>query len=767
MKNDLHKTFGEIFNNDIDAFRHQLLEIQQYQGDRKESEEWVANLRFLDISKVPNLQAEKTKQDRLHAQAEAKDPLFEQVPPSLDIPITKCEDDDGDKYIAVSWKWPQARPKSVSGMMEPPIFRYQIRRPRKKPHKSGFPDHYMDRVVRYAQSVKIARLWVDIECIYQRPEDRKTSPKDQELGVQIMDVVYGDSAYSVGLLTVEIQSQHEIDVLSDLLSRSLFVDPKDEDSPELRPEVDITTVQMLILHVLSDPRWSRGWIFQEDHLASQRMVLLIPYSTRLQKSGQYNFGKITGELQVKLKDFRQTVTLFCLACTVDGVQWPCTEILAKVTQYNICNKIIHTPSSASQDANRLSVPEYQSSFDSEGGRVSSQSDPSKSYSYPTTTASVLEDISSRCLENESDRIAILANALKCKKRLNTGKGSPLIESGMYSLSTALLAVILMNGEVLRGVSGDSVKWPLIDRSADFPSEANILSHTLPSYLNACQSLFTAPGRIRHQSFIDRCRFISPTITHRGIETNGFLFDLLSNQQLENEGLQSDLLRLTDADVEALSLIDPKQKAWKRKLDNLSCQVIETLIEKLEAVWSNGKLARHMRKHIQLDQQPPRPEDARASTPYVLDSMFALSRALINNREIRLARFASAPPGTEPVALFIKPVPCWRTSPPADYVPDIGLVKVFASWDNGRHVYDKERLVSLEVYICDDTEVTKEWDPQNCHLKNFGWVNGIWAVHGAKMKKYVFQLPGITKEDGDHDVKAKGSGGRKRKRGGDD
>ncbi|KAF5845988.1 hypothetical protein GGP41_008459 [Bipolaris sorokiniana] len=758
MKNDLHKTFGEIFNNDIDAFRNQLLEIQEYQCDRNESEKWVENLRFLDISKIPDLQTEQLKQERLCSRLEEKDPLFERIPPSYDVPITKREDDTGDRYIAVSYKWPQARPNSVSSTMNPPIFRYQIKRPGKKSHKSGFPDHYMDRVVRYAQSVKITRLWVDIECIYQRPEDKRTSPKDQELGVQIMDVVYGDSTHSVGILTVEIQDQHEIDILSNLLSRSLFIDPKDEDDPKLRPQVDITAVQMLILHILSDPRWSRGWIFQEDHLASQKMVLLIPYNLRLDKSGQYNFGKIPGELQVKLKDFRQTVTLFCRACTTGKVRWPSTEILAKVTQYNICNKIVHNVAFASYPW------DVESSFGSEASKSTTQSDPSKIYAYPTTTASVLDDISNRCLEKESDRIAILANSLKCKKRLNTGEGSPLVESGTFSLSAALLTLILMNGEILKNVPGRSVTWPLLDRSSEFPTEANILSHTLPSYLNACEPIFTAPGRIRHQTFINRCRFVSPIIKRYGIETKGYLFDLLSNEQLEDEGAQWDILLLTDSDTVTWS--PPEWKTGKRKLDDVACQVLEILMDKLERAWPNGKLVSHMRRHIELDQHPPRQGEGYASTSYVLDNMYAIYRALVARTELRLARLASATQGAEPVALFIQPGEYVESSQSAICVPQTRPVKVFASFDNGLHDYDKERLVSLAVDICDDIGVTKDRAQRNCCLRNLGWVNGIWAVHGEKMETFVFPLPGITKEDGD-EREVKINAGKKRKRRYDD
>ncbi|USP79095.1 hypothetical protein yc1106_06369 [Curvularia clavata] len=757
MKNDLHKTFGEIFHDDLDAFRNQLLQIQQYQDDRKESEEWVANLRFLDISKVPDLQDEILRQGRRFGAQQSIDSSHQRIAPIRQIPITKCEEDDGDDYIAVSWKWPQTRPISDAGSTEPPIFRYYIKRPDKKSHKSGFPDHYMDRVVRYAQSVGITRLWVDIECIYQRKEDEETSPRDKELGVQIMDVVYGDSARSVGLLTVEIQDQREIDMLSDLLSRSLFVDPKDEDFPELQPGVDIAAVQMLILHILSDSRWSRGWIFQEDHLASQKMVLLIPHSAELQKSGRYNFKKLPGELVIQLMDFRQTVTMFCLAWAKGKMRWPCTEILAKVKQYNICNKIIKTKPSTSQHQHQWNFGSSNSSFDSAVAELNSQPSSSKDYSYPTTTVGVLEDIASRSLENESDRIAIVSNALKCKKRLNTRDGSPLLKPDTYSLSAALLTVILLNGEILK-----DKHLPPFHRI--LPSEASIMNHTLQSYLNTTQSIFTAPGCLRRQSFIDCCRFISPTIIPRGIETRGFLFNVVSKEQLVKEGFQSGLLRLSGADREAISSTAPKRRPWKRKLDSHACQVLGILIDKLETKWPNSKLTSHMRKHILLDESPPSSKKALPSTPYVLDNMHALYRALMDGHELYIARLASAHQNTEPVALFIESEPdvwtahCERN----DFLDTTGSIKIFASWDKGRNIYyDKERLVSLQVKIFNEAGNTKEWDPQTGFMSHVGWVNGVWVADGEKMNTYVFALPGITQ------IEPKNNGRKKRKWSGDE
>lgn len=151
-----------------------------------------------------------------------------------------------------------------------------------------------------------------------------------------MDVVYDASQYSVGLLNTALMHQQEVDTLWELLSLSTFQNPKNRKAARLKTKFNPLETQMLILRLLSDVRWSRGWIFQEDHLSSDRMILLIPHSKHLKKEDY--FGSIPGELQVNLAHFRQPVTLFCMA-SGDARRWPNSEILGKTKQYNIWNRI--------------------------------------------------------------------------------------------------------------------------------------------------------------------------------------------------------------------------------------------------------------------------------------------------------------------------------------------------------------------------------------------------------------------------------------------
>ncbi|KAH6878678.1 hypothetical protein BKA58DRAFT_354975 [Alternaria rosae] len=725
MKNDLRQTFGEIFNGDPSAFCKQLLEFQHLKTNRSKAEKWVSNLRFLDVSGIPDLQAEKQKQNRRYALAKARDSFYNREIPLREVSVTKREDDDEDAYIAVSWRWAVLKHEALSGEPEPPVFDYRIRRPHAKPHKSDFPDRYMDRVIQFAQSVNVSKVWIDKECIYQRPGDERKWPKDKELGVQIMDVVYGDSKVSVGLLTVKLEHQHEVDLLSELLQGRIFVDPKDRENPKLRPEVNVLAVQKLIRRILSDPRWDRGWIFQEDHLASNRMTLLIPCSASIQKYRGYDFGDLLGDLKIKLKDLRQNATMFCLARPEE--RQPNTNILKKLKQYNICNKS-YTPLQ-----NEHLLP------------------------YRTTTNCVLDDLCNRSLENEEDRIAILANALRFTKRINIGKGSPIHEPGKYSLSVALLALILMNGEILK-----STAWESPDR-VRLPCESNLMQHTLQSYLMACQHEFSVPNLRFQQTFVDHCRLKSPTITSRGLKTKGYLFELLP---CERSGTRADqhCLCLNDSDRKALSDLGRGSVLRDTKLGKDAGIALSLLIQKLEALWPGSELASYMREHLSLDRNLSR-SDPPQSALYVLDMMFALYQALRDDRELRLGRLASAPLNTEPAAIFIKPEPDgWRTEQVTHLNSDGApcLTKVFTSWDQS---HNSERLASLEVGVEPGMGLQEACGKGGCLLYSAGWVNGVWYAEGQSMGTYVFPLAGITEER--HGVEnIAGDGRRKRKRGDD-
>ncbi|KAF2820552.1 hypothetical protein CC86DRAFT_114775 [Ophiobolus disseminans] len=693
MKNDLHKTFGEIFKDDISALLKQLVEIQQYQNHRNESLEWALKLRFLDISRAPNLARVSRERDiwSVNYGTDGEPIQTRADRPKLSIPIV--EEDDSDEppvYMAVSWKWVGRAENVPFGCNHNDSFRYYIRRPgsRSRPHATSFPDKHMDRVIQVAQSQGITKIWIDTECIYQRDGDGDMYPRDKELGVQVMDLVYEDGKMSVGLLTTPLIHQGEVDTLASLLNGDIFVGGHTK-SFAIKPHVDVSKVQMLILRILSDPRWSRAWIFQEDHLASYGMTLLIPHSEHIDTTKMYDFGNVTGELQVKMWLFRECVTAFCLA-QPDIQRWPTDEILRKAKRYKTFN------------STSLEM-------------------------YPTTTYPVLSDICSRSIEKEEDRIAILANALRFSTRLDTSDASPLVSSDNYSLSAILFALILLNGEILY-------------------SNDDILHHTVQSYLKESQFVIKAPHPRREQYFIDHCRFRNPTITMQGIETQGWLFELFVgriNSLDANQGNRSNCISLSQIEKIAVRNMRKNEDSQAREprsiLNKVDQAIVEMIVSKLDEAWPQCRLVELMRRNLRIDRKPPPHGEEDPATSIMLKMMAAVVQTLEKGQEARLARPVSEPQDSPPSALFISPQD-WSTDDKQDAVSPM---YVYTSWDNPRGKYRQERLASLEVAPYDKRHWAQNGRRliEGSFLRSYAWVNGIWDARGKPMEKYVFPFVG--------------------------
>jgi hypothetical protein len=737
MKDDLELTFGEIFNDDTNAFLGQLIDIQKHQANREESEKWAERLRFIDISKVPDL----LKQDVTKRKSRRGGP---QVAPakrkkSLILPLLEQTDDDGElQYVAVSWRWTREDEVPDLGYDPRVSFDYMVQRPGGNPHKSEFPDHYLERVTLFAQSQKISRLWVDKECIYQ--EDRT----DHDLGMQIMDAVYGQSSCSVGLLTIPLKDQSEIDLLAELLSGSIFQKTGGTGKPAYKRSrtiiAKIPQFQTLILRLLNDSRWSRGWIFQEDHLASDRMTLLIPHTNNVDTEHKlYDFGMLPDNLCVELTAFRRAVTKFCMASPESESQWPIKYMLGKAKQYNIYNKQLISNPSHSRDIH--GVRPWTNGY-MDGQMMNTETNYINEPIYPSSTSSILDDICHRDLKMMEDRVAIMANAAKFSTRLDVTNQSPLVTSDEYSLSAILLALILLNGEILN--------------TSKAMSSQTLMGYTLRQYLKIVQYKFTAPLFKQKLTFIDRCRLNPTTIQPHGVEARGFLFRLLPNRKPFSSRTKPHPLKLTVKDREDLHVLaqEPGAQyiATGRKLNAVAEEVMMIVVQKLQTNYGMMcGLADFLEKHLDLDRKPPPPHKEMPSTSYVLDMMAALVQALIDDRELRLACLDSEPETAQPSAIFIAPYhnDRWLSEQSTRMSGDgVGRSFVFTSWDNGWRNHGMERRASIEVapYSWGTNGALAHWDSEKvggAFLRSYGWIDGVWDIGGKRMGRYTFPIPGLT------------------------
>jgi len=373
------------------------------------------------------------------------------------------------RYIAVSYPWKLLNEKTTPG-------RYQFF-PEHPPGVDIPQDVILDRVLNF----KVCNpdyyhmpIWIDKLCINQHAGDEK------EIAVQSMDRVYQYSPCTLGLLFTKIAS---IDDLS-LLARLLDGDCAKLEGTEFILTItrtEGTQVMELIESILQDQWWHRAWIFQEEFLASKNMILLLPccfdHSKRFQTHGHASrFGKTRGEIEIRALDFRTMVTTFCLAlsaCTGSYIQDRCLKVLEVAGKYNELYRTAHP----------IGAP----------------------FAIHAMSPAIFHDIGSREIGTAADLLAIIANCCRYVARLNTETLKNLGES----LSTAILALYVINGEILRH---------------DSPAQ-EVLNKTVFKCLRR-EALQVHPPIQRNELMFTRyCRLPTVKLSRRGMVTWGNILRL--------------------------------------------------------------------------------------------------------------------------------------------------------------------------------------------------------------------------------------------------
>ena len=521
MEDDTDRTLSEIHESSTQMLVKQIVEIQKHTTSRNGSKEWAERLRFVNISGVFTENVNHSRKRRRTTRNDGDYPFDNhsvRVLPLTDrLPVSR------NPYVAISWRWSSDLPLGQSATGH----RYQIQRPKEQPHHSKVPDIYFDRAIRFAQARGIRLLWIDKECIYQENED------DQATGIQGMDLVYRDCKVSLGLLEVELQSQQQLKALSELLSLKLI----DEIGLRFRDWVQrghISRILDVLDLILSDERWERTWIFQEDHCASSKMHLLVRHASSLYKDYKV-FGDLPGELQIRCAQFRKAITMFCKACDVVKQAYP-HDLLSKVKQYNIWNQ----GHGRGRDLKIGNCQLNQVSTDSaELPHLSASS------------LSILRDIKARRNHVVADRLAIFAN---CRQYLTRLDVTNLTRAG-YGLSTCFLCLYLLNGEILSTF--------MEDRSSE-PSQGpkDVLNGSIYEFLERFSLTFDPPCNKFRQSFIDNyCRFGTVKLTPHGTETQGWLWEI------------NETITFTDSDRYEIEMHDAEFDYSSSNINNYALHVL--------------------------------------------------------------------------------------------------------------------------------------------------------------------------------------------------
>jgi hypothetical protein len=452
-----------------------LLDIQRHRTLHKISQKWISTLECLYMKELvrPEKPARRRKRSDRGKAIEFPKRLLGR---SYLNPIDRSQRD----YIAISYTWDPAQGEDAAsgGYLVDP--RGQGQRVMSKVR-----DVVFDRVIEYAGYLNCKRFWIDKECI-----DQKNS-REKEVAIQSMDLVYSLSKHPVALLSISIETNEELDALAHLL-RGGFVR---ENRQKLflnfhhRQIVKADKILRLLDKITSNFWWTRGWTFQEDYRASTKMVLLISHNPSLERQKmsvkgfagvRYMFGTLMGELCVNSADFRREASRFCLAYDNKANlgrdrERICREILTRAGKYTV---ILRHTSKIKDGTIRESM-----------------------------SPAIFADISSRSITRCSDLLAIAANCCNYSERLNTKS----LNSQGFSLSVAMLALYLINGEIIVNGNNEKDGDTFADNIVDF-----LKKQSMTTFLPAADEQLT---------FIKSCRFSHVRLTKEGVQTEGHLWKL--------------------------------------------------------------------------------------------------------------------------------------------------------------------------------------------------------------------------------------------------
>ncbi|KAH8819812.1 heterokaryon incompatibility protein-domain-containing protein [Xylogone sp. PMI_703] len=433
-----------------------FLEIQEYKFLKSRSDDWICDLECLYITP-----------DAGRKRRYGNDGNLFELEPQRKV-LRRCEINpfkQGD-YIVVSWVW-----QGEDGESDKKTYMVESRHGDRL-EECQVRDVVMERVVKYSQNFHCAPFWIDQICINQGDKE------ELEDAMQSMDLVYRLSSNSIAIINRHIDNEEDLRLLIDLMEGKCIAQEEEQTINLLHKFARV----LKLIHRLTTASWfNRAWTFHEDYKAGVKMTLLIshdPALERLKLKRKSIFGDIFGELCVNSADFRTEVTRFCQAY----------QRTFKSDQENtqICKDIVEI---AGKYAIRLREK------DEYGDDVIRK----------PMTPTILADIGARGITKPLDRLAIAANCCDYDTRLDTKE----LEDHKFSISLAILAQYILNGEIIDNSRGD-------DR---------LLQQNIFNFLkNQCLKSFISP-LTKELTFIKSCRFPKVRLEKRGVVTSGHLWKI--------------------------------------------------------------------------------------------------------------------------------------------------------------------------------------------------------------------------------------------------
>ncbi|EGO61371.1 hypothetical protein NEUTE1DRAFT_107863 [Neurospora tetrasperma FGSC 2508] len=367
--------------------------------------------------------------------------------------------DGQTKYIAVSYTWnPPDGHDNTSG-------RYWIaKRAGNGFEQSPIRNSLLDRITNYMRALCVEHLWIDQHCIVQTTTCTMShcahdDCNEKREAVHAMDLVFASSEYPTAFLSQSIDTWWDLRLLHGLLRHSWLMHYSSYcygvslRSHRVRHAKDTLK---LVHRLMCDPWWARAWPFQERHVTNSRLQLLWRYPPHLEKRKQALFPEmqVPGEISIQAIEFLTQADMLCRAM----VRHISSELHPEEKEMirQVFQAVVH-------DGPWLgSLP---------------------------LIPPLVDTVISKDIAKPWDRVAII----ELQYLQQTDK----------SLSISILALVLLNGEVLNN-----------RRKRDQQRAADM---TVSQYLTSrlCRTGYYA----------SRCGFLDVTFTMKGIRTEGHLWKL--------------------------------------------------------------------------------------------------------------------------------------------------------------------------------------------------------------------------------------------------
>lgn len=336
-------------------------------------------------------------------------------------------------YVAISYCWPK---DEVGEPIEHiPKYRVRTRDQQGKLIARGnrAPNDVIDRAVEFAKSQGIRLIWLDKECL---PQDNS---KEQELGIQGMDMVYQRAYCSAGLFESVLHHQSYLNTVASVLdwgmSGELLTKP-----PGLSPNT-VARDLVSFLELLGNDQWNtRAWIFQESFAAGERMMVLIRTEPNIQFPQPNTYPGIHqiigGTFNCVLSDLQRLVEI--------SRRW----LVFRVYRGIPADRVVFPPGpEQKRAANAIAKLERllpkAAKYESHANLIFITGGLNFGERKTCSAAVALTFLRTRLNFRPADRLAILANICDYEVRLSTVD----LETRFQSLSTCLFTLAIMNGDL--------------------------------------------------------------------------------------------------------------------------------------------------------------------------------------------------------------------------------------------------------------------------------------------------------------------------------